>query len=55
MEADALATAIDVMGPDLGLKFANDNELNAYFIVKDNDDFKILYTPQFFSLFLKGN
>lgn len=55
MEADALATAIDVMGPELGLKFAEDNELYVYLIVKDKNNFKILYTKQFSSLLAKGN
>lgn len=55
MEADALATAIDVMGPELGLKFAEDNELIAYFIVKGENDFEIFFTPQFKNLISKGN
>jgi thiamine biosynthesis lipoprotein len=54
MKADGLATAIDVMGPVLGLKFSNENELSAYFIVKEENDFKIFYTSQFFDLFMKG-
>ncbi|MCF6269831.1 MAG: FAD:protein FMN transferase [Melioribacteraceae bacterium] len=55
MEADAIATAIDVMGAEAGLKFAEDNELKVYFIVKGEDDFEIFITPQFNNLISKGN
>ncbi|MDA3860485.1 MAG: FAD:protein FMN transferase [Melioribacteraceae bacterium] len=47
MEADALATAIDVMGPKAGLKFAKENELNVYFIVKGENNFETFFTPNF--------
>lgn len=55
MEADALATAIDVMGPEAGLIFAKNNELKVYFIVKGENDFEIFFTPQFEHLISKGN
>ena len=55
MEADALATAIDVMGPKAGLQFAQNNELKVYFIVKGENGFEIFFTPQFEYLISKGN
>ncbi len=55
MEADALATAIDVMGPELGLKFATKNELNVYFIVKGKNGFESFSTESFIDLKSKGN
>jgi len=55
MEADAMATAIDVMGPETGLEFAKKNELKAYFIVKGEKEFEIFFTPQFEYLISKGN
>lgn len=54
MEADALATAIDVMGASHGLKFANDNELNVYLIVKGKEYFETLQTKGFEKLIKKG-
>jgi FAD:protein FMN transferase len=54
MEADALATAIDVMGPLDGLKFANDNELNVYLIVKGEEYFETLQTQGFDKFKNKG-
>ena len=54
MEADALATAIDVMGAADGLKFANDNELNVYLIVKGKEYFETLQTQGFEKLIKKG-
>lgn len=35
--ADAMATALLVMGPDEGLAFAEDNELAAYFLLRSGD------------------
>jgi thiamine biosynthesis lipoprotein len=55
MNADALATAIDVMGPELGLIFAKENELNVYFIVKGNKGFETFSTKSFSDLKSKGN
>ena len=39
MTADALATALLVMGPDDGLEFANDHQITAFFLVRRNDGF----------------
>ncbi len=55
MDADAIATAIDVMGPEAGFKFAKNNELKVYFIVKGEVGFESFFTPQFNSLISKGN
>ncbi len=55
MKADAIATAIDVMGPKLGLDFAKENKLKAYFIVKVGDKFDTFFTPQFKSLIIREN
>ncbi len=54
MEADAYATAIDVMGPKLGLKFANENELSVYFIVKGANGFETFFTPNFEKIMKQG-
>jgi thiamine biosynthesis lipoprotein len=54
-ESDAFATAIDVMGPEVGLQFAKDNELKVYYIVKDKNKFNSFYTAQFENLISKGN
>ena len=54
MEADAIATAIDVMGPEAGLKFAVENELKVYFIVKGENSFETFFTPKFEELISKG-
>ncbi len=45
--ADALATAIDVMGDKKGYQFALDNNLPAYFIIRKNEDFIVNYTDNF--------
>jgi len=55
MESDAFATAIDVMGPELGLQFAKNNELKVYYIVKEENKFRSFYTKQFDNLIIKGN
>jgi thiamine biosynthesis lipoprotein len=39
MRADALATAIMVMGPDEGLAFAESHQLAIFMLVKQNDKF----------------
>jgi len=54
MEADGLATAIDVMGPKDGYNFALDNNLTVYFIVRNGETFDIFFTPNFKSLIKKG-
>lgn len=39
MEADALATALNVMGFEAGLKFANTNQIKVIYIFKEEDSF----------------
>lgn len=46
MRADALATALAVMGPEFGPKFANDENINAIFCVAVKDGFKEIGTGQ---------
>lgn len=46
-EADAIATALLVLGPEKGLRFATDHKIAAYFIVADKDDFETLQTAEF--------
>jgi len=45
--ADALATALNVMGPEQGLSFAEDKQLAAYFIVREGDGFREFMTAEF--------
>jgi thiamine biosynthesis lipoprotein len=40
MEADALATAIMVLGPDEGFQFAEKNRIPAFFIIKSDKGFE---------------
>jgi thiamine biosynthesis lipoprotein len=47
MMADGFATAIDVLGPDLGLEFAEQLELSAFLIVRENDRFNEKMTTGF--------
>jgi len=47
MMADALATTIDVMGPDKGYEFAIAQELPVFMIVRENDRFVEKMTPGF--------
>jgi thiamine biosynthesis lipoprotein len=47
MVADGLATAINVMGPEVGYKFAIDRELPVLLIVREDEGFKEKITPQF--------
>lgn len=46
-EADALATAINVMGPEKGYAFAVKHGLPAYFIIRHGDGFVSKSTPEF--------
>jgi len=39
MQADAMATALMVLGPEAGYRFAEEHELAAFFIVKSEDGF----------------
>ena len=47
MIADGYATAITVLGPKAGLAFAKKNKLAVFLLVKEGDDFKEYYTPEF--------
>lgn len=47
LEADALDTALMVMGPEAGMKFAKQHQLAVYLIVNTEQGFKAEYTPQF--------
>lgn len=49
MEADALATALMAMGPERAKKFAQEQDIAAYFISvsQDEKDFDIHFTPSF--------
>lgn len=45
--ADAYATGLNVLGPEKGLKLADELDLAAYFIIRDKDGFRVEYTDQF--------
>ena len=45
--ADALATALIVMGPEKGFQFADDNKIAAMFIIRNEDGFSEKYTGLF--------
>jgi thiamine biosynthesis lipoprotein len=47
MHADALATALTVLGPDEGLKYATDRDIAALFIVRSGDALVEKMTPRF--------
>jgi FAD:protein FMN transferase len=47
MEADGLATAIMVLGPDEGYKFAELNQIAAFFIIKSDQGFVERMSPAF--------
>ncbi len=53
MTADALATALMVMGPDKGREFAEFHKLIAYFIYKEGEKIKTYSTTRFTELFGK--
>ena len=46
-EADAWATAINVLGPEKGMEVANREQLAAYMIVKESDGFSDRYSKAF--------
>jgi FAD:protein FMN transferase len=50
--ADALATAINVMGPDKGFRFAVEQDLPVFMIVKGESGFEERMTPAFEHIFL---
>jgi len=47
MEADALATAIMVLGPAEGYQFAEKNHIAAFFIIKSDKGFDEKMSPAF--------
>ncbi|NRA59321.1 MAG: FAD:protein FMN transferase [Psychrobium sp.] len=47
MTADGLSTAIMVMGSELGLRFAQDQELAVFMVVKTDNGFREVYTDAF--------
>jgi thiamine biosynthesis lipoprotein len=47
MMADALATALMVMGPDLAWRFAEDRNIPALFIINSKDEFTEKHTTSF--------
>ncbi len=53
MHADAMATAINVLGPDEGYNLAVKENLPVYLIIHDGGKFKEKMTPQFEKLILK--
>ena len=46
-DADALATALNVMGLNKGFEFAVKNSIAALFVFKSEDEFSIRMTPSF--------
>ncbi len=53
MRADALATAIMVMGPEEGYRLAEREALAVQLIIRSGDGFRVLATPQFESYLLR--
>ncbi len=49
-KADALATTLMVLGPEVGLEFANTHNIKAYFIYRDKEQFKELYSAKILPL-----
>jgi len=49
--ADGAATAINVLGPDKGLQFAEKLNLAAYLIVRNENGYKIITSKNFNKLF----
>ncbi len=47
MQADALSTALFVLGPDAGLELAKTQNIAAFFIAKDGGDLKTFSSPAF--------
>ncbi len=50
MEADALATALYVLGPEQGTRYAAQHRIAALFIIRRGDGLKEISTPQFAEL-----
>ncbi|HBT34262.1 MAG TPA: thiamine biosynthesis protein ApbE [Pusillimonas sp.] len=47
MQADALATALQCLGPLNGWAFAQENDLAALFFIRRKDDYEVRFTPAF--------
>lgn len=47
MQADALATALQCLGPLNGWAFAQKNDLAALFFIRHKDDYEVRFTPSF--------
>jgi thiamine biosynthesis lipoprotein len=43
--ADALAMALMIMGPDKGYRYAQENNVAAYFIIRQGNIFAAQHTP----------
>ena len=52
--ADAVATALMVMGPDKAYQFCEENKISAYFIIKQNKAFVSRYTSYMKKYLAKG-
>lgn len=55
MEADAIATAIMVLGPQAGYQLAIDKQLPCFFIIRNHNGFEEKMTPQFKPLLAINN
>ena len=51
MTADALATALNVMGVEKGIQFANLNSIEALYIYEEEDDMKALSSSKMLEYF----
>ena len=47
MKADALATAINAMGPTKGLTFANNQNIDAIFVLKEEENYIVKFSESF--------
>ena len=47
LEADALDTALMVMGPEQAMAFATEHKLAVYLIIKTEQGFAAQHTPEF--------
>jgi len=54
MEADALATALMVMGEQKGFEYAKQNAISAYFIYRDDQEFRFRSTLGFKQYFVES-
>jgi thiamine biosynthesis lipoprotein ApbE len=47
MRADALATAINAMGATKGLTFANNKNIDAIFLLKEEENYIVKFSESF--------